>query len=382
MAFEEGHGAEAGLLGHNTMRGNHRFDGFHHYKYPQTVGNDTYTDGVNFNSHTTSEYAIQRMDNVSQTTREPFMMFEFMKINTPTEERTQAFKEATENIVNEVSANEELKNILSEDFLNTNVGITEEDEALKEKIKLARENVERTQGSVQGFMDITKPAQRHYTGSIALYMPTDIQVNDSLVYTEDTRRFGASLEAIRAGEGIGDVDVNQLINNASITGALAAIGAKLGTKSAALVGALSGYAIGDIVTQELQRTLGRKGNPNEFAAYENTALRSFTFNWTLLPDNEYESKQVAGLIKFFRKSAHATKDGPLKITVPDECIVSFHGAKDMIQIPPCFIESVNVTYNPNVSSFFRRNNSPVEVGLGITIKEIVPIYSDDVVRGY
>ena len=213
-------------------------------------------------------------------------------------------------------------------------------------------------------------------------MPTDIQVNDSLVYTEDTRRTGALVESLRNGDGIGDWDVNQLANNASITGAISALGAKLGGKSGALVGALGGYGIGDIVTQELQRSLGRKGNPNEFAAYENTTLRTFTFNWTLLPDNEYESNQIAGLIKFFRKSAHATKGGPLKITVPDECIVSFHGAKDMIQIPPCFIESVNVTYNPNVSSFFRRNNSPVEVGLGVTLKEIVPIYSDDVERGY
>jgi hypothetical protein len=353
-----------------------------HYRYPQTVGNDTVADNFNFNSHTTSEYAKLRMNVISEITHEPFMLFEFMKINTPTEERTQEFKEATENIVNEVSANEELKNLLSEDFLNSNTGITGESEALKEKIKLARKNVEASQGSVQGFMDITKPAQRHYTGSIALYMPTDIQVNDSLVYTEDTRRFGAAAEAIRAGEGIGGFDPTQLINNVTITGALAAVGAKLGGKSGALVAALGGYGIGDIVTQELQRTLGRKGNPNEFAAYENTALRSFTFNWTLLPDNEYESEQAAGLIKFFRKSAHATKDGPLKITVPDECIVSFHGAKDMIQIPPCFIESVNVTYNPNVSSFFRRNNSPVEIGLGITVKEIVPIYSDDVERGY
>jgi hypothetical protein len=353
-----------------------------HYRYPQTVGNDTVADNFNFNSHTTSEYAKLRMNVISEITHEPFMLFEFMKINTPTEERTQEFKEATENIVNEVSANEELKNLLSEDFLNSNTGITGESEALKEKIKLARKNVEASQGSVQGFMDITKPAQRHYTGSIALYMPTDIQVNDSLVYTEDTRRFGAAAEAIRAGEGIGGFDPTQLINNVTITGALAAVGAKLGGKSGALVAALGGYGIGDIVTQELQRTLGRKGNPNEFAAYENTALRSFTFNWTLLPDNEYESKQAAGLIKFFRKSAHATRGGPLKITVPDECIVSFHGAKDMIQIPPCFIESVNVTYNPNVSSFFRRNNSPVEIGLGITVKEIVPIYSDDVERGY
>ncbi len=54
----------------------------------------------------------------------------------------------------------------------------------------------------------------------------------------------------------------------------------------------------------------------------------------------------------------------------------------MIQLPPCVIESVGVSYNPNNSSFFRRNNAPVEIRLGVTLKEIVPIYAGDVERGY
>ena len=54
----------------------------------------------------------------------------------------------------------------------------------------------------------------------------------------------------------------------------------------------------------------------------------------------------------------------------------------MIQLPPLVIESVNVTYNPNNSSFFRRNNSPVEIGLSASFKEIAPIYQSDVEAGY
>lgn len=350
-----------------------------HYRYPQKVGNDTVADNINFNSHTTSEYAKLRMDVISEVTHEPFMLFEFMKITTPTEEKVEQLRDATQNIIDEANARNELKTELNDLFLDTTAGLNSRASDINESIETSSRFISE---KFNAFLDLAKPAKRHYTGSIALYMPTDIQVNDSLVYTDDTRRTGALVESLRNGDGIGEADVNQLANNASITGAISALGATLGGKSGALVAALAGYGIGDIVTQELQRSLGRKGNPNEFAAYENTTLRTFTFNWTLLPDNEYESNQIAGLIKFFRKSAHATKGGPLKITVPDECIVSFHGAKDMIQIPPCFIESVNVTYNPNVSSFFRRNNSPVEVGLGVTLKEIVPIYSDDVERGY
>ena len=217
-------------------------------------------------------------------------------------------------------------------------------------------------------------------------MPTDIQINDSMVYNEDTRKFGGIVEAGLQNQA-NDFEFASLLNAGPLA-AITAAGAygldKLGKggRTATLLSAVGGGVVGDIAGTELQRSLGKTGNPNEFAAYENTALRTFTFNWTILPDNQYESDQAAGLIKFFRKSAHATKKGPTRIVVPDEVVVSFHGAKDMIQIPPCFIESVNVTYNPNVSSFFKRNNSPVEIGLGVTLKEIVPIYSGDVEGGY
>ena len=66
----------------------------------------------------------------------------------------------------------------------------------------------------------------------------------------------------------------------------------------------------------------------------------------------------------------------------EHVIVTHHGAGDMIQLPPLVIESVNVTYNPNNSSFFIEGNNPVEVGLSVTLKEIVPIYMQDVEAGY
>ena len=63
--------------------------GIEHWKYPSTVGSDTYQDDINFNSHETSEYAKNRINNISQMTNEPFMMFEFMKVDgTPNKNNT------------------------------------------------------------------------------------------------------------------------------------------------------------------------------------------------------------------------------------------------------------------------------------------------------
>ena len=85
-------------------------------------------------------------------------------------------------------------------------------------------------------------------------------------------------------------------------------------------------------------------------------------------------KQQA-LLNFLENLLTLEKTSSTLVTVPDHVVTSFHGAKDMIQLPPCFIESVNVTYNPNNSSFFKRNNAPVEIGLSVSLKEIVPIYA-------
>ena len=239
------------------------------------------------------------------------------------------------------------------------------------------------------FKDLVHTARRNYIGSVSLYMPTDIQINDTMVYNEDTRKIGALAEAILDGEAqMGDVLNKQVILDPAVLTLLAAGTAYaadkvgVGSSTATAITALTTYGIGDIMQTELQRSTGKILNPNELLRYQQTSLRSFTFNWTFLPDNEFESNEATDIIKMFRKAAHATKNSSTLITVPDHVVTSFHGAKDMIQLPPCYIESVNVTYNPNVSSFFKRNNAPVEIGLGITLKEIVPIYADDVEGGF
>ena len=354
-----------------------------HYKYPQTVGNDTIADNINFNSHQSSEYAVERMDAISETTHEPFMLFEFMSID---EDKAQAkIKAGAKQLKDTASAIKNFTTATIDDPEESLVNSVDAAQGFLADRGMTKEEVSgglnRIKNKVAGFItNASTPAERNYTGSIALYMPTDIQINDSMVYNEDTRKLGAALNAFASGED------GELVNWATATdpAVLAAAGGAAGVIPgipAALTAVVTG-SIGTLVQTEMQRHTGKVMNPNELTRYSQTALRTFTFNWTILPDNEYESNQAQGLIKFFRKSAHAKRTSSTLVTVPDHVVTSFHGAKDMIQLPPCFIESVNVTYNPNNSSFFKRNNSPVEIGLGVTLKEIVPIYAADVERGY
>ena len=359
-----------------------------HWKYPQTVGNGVEggrdSAGFNFNSHEASEFAKKRRDNISPMVNEPFMMFEFMEIDqklldakntkvqkTMTGWTDTSFLSTAGAIVDGVRTVAAGVAIMPGMLVASAVG------AVQSPLQAAKG----AYGDVQGWIEKSlKPAERNYTGSIALYMPTDIQINDTMIYNEDTRKLGAQIEGLASGS-TDAFNLTVLTDPAVLAAAGAGLGAIPFVPGGAAIGAVLAGSIGAIAQTEVQRSLGQIMNPNELVRYQQTGLRTFTFSWTILPDNVYESDQAAGLIKFFRKSAHARKQNVTLVTVPDHVITSFHGAKDMIQLPPTFIESVNVTYNPNVSSFFKRNNSPVEIQLSVSLKEIVPIYQDDVEGG-
>lgn len=376
-------------------RASHDKDGFQHWKYPSTVGSDTYQDDISFNSHETSEYAKRRMDNISQLTNEPFMMFEFMKVDGTPNKNQMSFAQQGKkgfdwtagfyksNAAAAIGAGAELL-----DQNNTVGRGTNRENAIMESAGGANAAVvnaginngkafEASKGLIEAY---TTPVRRTYTGSISLYMPTGIEISDGVTYNEDTRQFAAGLNEMVGGGG------SRAFNNKAVlasTQAISVYGAAAGkVAGGGMLGALAGYGVGDIIATEMQRSTGALLNKNEFAAYAATPLRSFTFNWTILPDSEQESEQAAGLIKFFRESMHATKNDQVTITVPDHCVVSFHGSKDMIQLPPVVVENVGVTYNPNNSSFFKKNNSPVEINLTVTLKELNPLYKDDVKAGY
>lgn len=344
--------------------------GANHYKYPDTVGNDTIADDVNFNSHEASEYAVKRASQISTMTSEPFMMYEFLKID----EAAQAVRAAhLKQMRGELT-----KHNLGQMFFKEKSTL---DNMSAAEVKSGSAAVAKAGGevSLEYIKELTTKASRKYVGSISLYMPTDIQIADTMLYNEDTRQFAAGANELITG-GMNAFNSSAVkASKQAITLGSAVLGRAAGS---GIIGALAGYGLGDIVADEMQRSTGQMLNPNEFISYQSTGLRNFTFTYVLLPDSESESNQITGLIKLFRKAAHATKNNQITITVPDQVVVSFHGARDMIQLPPCVIESVNVTYNPNVSSFFKHNNSPVEVGLSITLKELVPLYADDVEGGF
>jgi hypothetical protein len=366
-----------------------------HWRYPDTVGNDTQVDDLNFNSHQTSEYAKLRMDKISAMTHEPFMLFEFMKVD------NDDFGSKTSQFVANKSAalwgasGGDMGNAVLDSGEAVVTGAVGATAAAVKKVsedgvlEAAKQAAEATYNKIKDWASsIGTLVNRKYVGSVALYMPTDIQINDQMVYNDDSRKMGAFAETLFSDNYADVFNPVSMTSQTALTagGFLAGKIPGLGGGASSIMGALAGAGLAEVVGTEIQRGSGKAANPNEILLYGSTQLRTFTFNWIILPDSAKESEQATGLIKMFRKSAHARKDNKMIVTVPDHVVVSFHGAgaknTEMIQLPPCVIESVNVTYNPNASSFFKQNNAPVEIGFGITLKEMAPIYSGDVEAGY
>jgi len=401
---EKGGGLDSdNLIGHKSKW--YRTDEIVNLKYPQNVGEDFNTT-LNYNSHESSEYAKMRINDkregfgIKEEAYEPFMFFEFLEVMS--EDKFKDLKTKNKAIF---ARHEKKAGEIIDTIDNHN-----EDDSEESKVFLAyqmREFGELSENedfieAVATDTSIFDKAKRLYNGSIALYMPTDIAINDTMIYNENSRTIAGTLEGMFGPEkadwknqttmtstaflggvgGIGGWISETLGKNAKFLEKAPKIAAKLGAIGKGF-GVIGGAAAAQVIGPEMQRHTGRLMNPHEYMAYQSTGMRNFTFNWTFLPDNSDESDQAALIIKQFRKAAHATRDDYLRITVPDQVIVTFHGAGEhMIQLPPVVIESVGVTYNPNMASYFKHKNAPVEIALTVTLKEIVPLYSDDVEDGF
>jgi hypothetical protein len=249
-------------------------------------------------------------------------------------------------------------------------------------------------------------AQRVPKGSVSMYMPSDVQINDTMQYNEDSRKMAAAAKQLISGSGergaglteSGALHLEKILAGGVLVGMekLAKLAAKkvaaaatggpkvsgltklLGNDMTSKVAALGTYGIGDIVANEYMLSTGKVQNPNEYINYQKTPLRTFAFNFKMLPASLKESESSIDIIKMFRRAAHSKRRDAMTVLVPDHIVISFHGQQGMIQIPPVVITTCNVSYNPNSVSMFKRGNRPVEIDLSLTMQEIFPIHQNDV----
>jgi len=237
-------GQQYGQVNHGG-RGNH-------WKYPETIGNDTGIDDINFNSNQSSEYAKKRMNAIDPMTGEPFILFEFMRVD------NDDYGEGTQNFMGNMTDKLQEKMLKlrghgEDDQIIDYTGLSDEGGAGGSGNVQEKSLVDKGIAKANAVMDSVKEfagkigslVNRKYVGSVAMYMPTDIQINDQMVYNEDSRKVGAFMQTLFS-ENYEDIfNPTTLTSTTAMTaggwvvGKIPFLGKMLGGQFSALVGAIS-----------------------------------------------------------------------------------------------------------------------------------------------
>ena len=385
------------------------------YSYPNYLGQDLRKDGiVNWNSNydytmevnhagadeigileRDRKFSDRRTENLLDAgTTDPFIMFEFVKIDHNSDGSDTTSQKLAKKIVGLVG---EKTGTMSTDAsglegLNKEASKTTEYQEKQSALDKAKDSA--------GMMKMLSTAYKSWKpkkipgDTIVLYMTPGISIADNISYDEDTRKLAAVIEELDSvklkdhmtGQGANDMTTLAI-------SAAAGIGAGAGNlfqkyamrgKGGPLMGVVTtllGGAVADAIKGEAEMRRGATMNPNEYIRYKSTPLRNFSFDFKFLPDTPEESIHCKNIIKSFRKNAHATKASSITIEIPSTCIVSFHGIKDIVQLPPLVVTSVNTTFSPTAVTRFT-DKRPVEMNFSVSLQEIQPIYSGDVEAGY
>lgn len=227
---------------------------------------------------------------------------------------------------------------------------------------------------------------------IALYMPSSFAINDSLAYTDARAGFVGNFA--QAGEdalasawnNISQSEAESIRQTGSLDGAFSTLLGR-GARGVAQ-GIIDALTPGANVASLVDRRRGRVLNPNAFTVFESPGLRSFSFAFKMIPKSEQEADSIYEIVKRFRSAAYpgVTGDG-IEFTYPRVFSIRFIGGlgednEHIIKIPYVACESIGVTYNPNSMSFFKYKNSPSEVDITLSFKEVNQLTKEQINQGY
>jgi hypothetical protein len=134
-------------------------------------------------------------------------------------------------------------------------------------------------------------------------------------------------------------------------------------------GALSGAAQGAIET-----TTGVTLNPNRRSTLRGVGLRQFRFAFKMIPTSQDEAEMIKGIVQFFREEMYpearfiSNISAAYRFPSKFEIKLSYDGKKVATGILPCFLESVDVVYNPNAMAFHTDGN-PQETDISLNFVE-------------
>lgn len=230
-------------------------------------------------------------------------------------------------------------------------------------------------------------------GSVNLYMPAGLQVNDNLSY--DNVDTGIGGMAVNAGQTYQNaVSRGEFLKQ--VKNDLPAAGDRLVSQilaSASQDKGVIGGAAGQVLINR-----GEVLNPHTQMLFRSPALRQFNFVFKMMARSRDEAKMIKNIVQFFREAAYPSLgnlevDDAGKKTVLDMATYRFPDVfeiqylsnhkknNNLIKFGHAYITAVTVGYNPTSPTFFD-DGMPSEVDLSLTFQETKALTREDIRKGY
>lgn len=218
-----------------------------------------------------------------------------------------------------------------------------------------------------------------------LYMPEDVSVNATQkwngksVGAAETAALRAAANAVDKIPGVKTKEqAGELAKNLATPGPGMAKGfAKAGALKAA-ASVMSGIDANDIGSGVLGQTL----NPNLEVFYDSPQLRTFRFDWLLVPRNQRESRIIKEIVwQFKRASAPEIAGAGWFLKVPNVFKIEYKTGSNenhwLNKMKACALTSLNVSYTAAGSYSTLEDGAPTAVNLSLSFQEMKAILADD-----
>lgn len=197
-----------------------------------------------------------------------------------------------------------------------------------------------------------------------MYMPKSLGVTDGASYSGVD--LGANKAARALGAELGVGESNKLSTEDAMVGMLNFAKKFGGTAEAA-------------ATEKMMAS-GLAANPFTNMAFDNMAIRTFSFDFQLISESQDEAKEAKNIENWFRKNMYAAKAGQLTVKYPPKFRIIFMMGEERNTYLPfiqdCYCTGLDTTFNES-GNMFHADGSPVEQSIKLSFTEAKVLTQDD-----
>lgn len=223
------------------------------------------------------------------------------------------------------------------------------------------------------------PTQR-LAQAIAMYMPAQISMSHSANYGE--QEIGSVVAAALSGLKTLNKDIS-LTEMALELGGNAVDGAKAELGQAVLKAADATLAPGALAAAEISQ--GRIRNNRTEMKFEGIGRRSFSFQFSMMPNNAKEAQTISDIVTAFRFHAMPEIEGSdlagRTMIAPSTFDIEYKPNVHLHKISTSVLESVEVQYGGERTQFFV-DDHPVQTNLTLNFKELEIITKERIQKGF